>query len=143
MKRSRPTRAREEVPGRDSGESPAARETGEPSAGSGSARVSPWGAFLRASRRDLYLLFLESERLAHEVVEDLPEEGLRRVLGFPVDEDLAGIRARLAKKIVEKRALLKPFRRGKQGISLSEAARRIADAWAESDARPESWRRQA
>jgi hypothetical protein len=120
MKRSRPTRAHEE----------------------GSARVSPWGAFLRASRRDLYILFLESERLAHEVVEDLPEEGLRRVLGFPADADLAGIRARLAKEIVEKRALLEPLRRG-QGISLAEAARRIADTWAESGASPKSRRRQA
>ncbi|HEX7669153.1 MAG TPA: hypothetical protein VF395_06210, partial [Polyangiaceae bacterium] len=61
--------------------------------------VSPWEAFVHASRRDLYVLFLESERLPHEVVENLPEEGIRRVLGFPVEADIAGIRARLAKEI--------------------------------------------
>lgn len=120
MKRSRPTRVREGV-----------------------TRVSPWEEFLHASRRDLYVLFLESEQLAHEVVENLPDEGIRRVLGFPVDADLASIRARLAKKIDEKRALLKPFRRGKRGVSLAEAARRIADEWAEADADQESEQRQA
>lgn len=106
-------------------------------------RVSPWDAFVRASRRDLYVLFLESERLPHEVVENLPEEGIRRVLGLPVEADIAGIRARLAKEIDEKRALLKPFRRGNRGRSLAEAARRIADAWAESDADRRSQQRQA
>lgn len=104
------------------------------STGSSPARVSPWEAFVRASRRDLYVLFLESEQLPHEVVENLPDEGLRRVLGFPVDADLASIRARLAKEIDEKRALLKPFRQEKQGMSLAQAARQIAEAWAEADA---------
>jgi hypothetical protein len=107
------------------------------------ARVSPWEAFVRASRRDLYLLFLESERLAHEVVENLPEEGIRRVLRIPEDADVAAIRTRLAKQIEEKRALLKPFRRGKSRVSLAEAARQIADEWAESDADEESQQRQA
>src|SRR5471032_516088 len=96
-------------------------------------RVSPWEAFVRASRRDLYVLFLESDRLAHEVVESLPEDGMRRVLGVP-DADIACIRTRLAKKIDEKRALLEPFRLDNQGMSLAQATRHIADAWAESDA---------
>jgi hypothetical protein len=130
VKRSRATRVHEGL-------------TGEGSASAGSARVSPWDAFRHASRRDLYVLFLESERLAHEVVENLPDEGIRRVLGFPVDADLAGIRARLAKKIDEKRALLKPFRRGKRGIARAEAARRIAEEWAEADADQENQQRQA
>jgi hypothetical protein len=107
------------------------------------SHVSPWEAFVRASRRDLYVLFLESEQLAHEVVENLPEEGIRRVLGVPVDADVVCIRTRLAKQINEKRALLKPFRRGKQGLSLAEAAWHIADAWAESDATRGRQRRQA
>lgn len=97
------------------------------------ARVSPWEAFVRASRRDLYVLFLDSERLAHELVENLPEEGIRRVLGVP-DADIACVRTRLAKKIDEKRALLEPFRKGNQGVTLAQATRHIADAWAESDA---------
>jgi hypothetical protein len=104
------------------------------SPGPGPASVSPWKAFVRASRRDLYVLFLESEQSADEVVENLPEEGMRRVLGVPVDADVACTRARLAKAIDEKRALLKPFLRTKQGVSLARAAWQIADAWAESDA---------
>lgn len=96
--------------------------------------VSPWKAVVQASRRDLYVLFLESERLAHQVVENLPEEGIRRVFGVPVDTDVVRIRARLAREIDEKRALLKPLRQGNQGMSLAQAAWHIADAWAESDA---------
>lgn len=96
------------------------------------ASFSTLEAVVHASRRDLYVLFLESARLAHEVVENLPEEGMRRVLGVP-DADLACVRTRLAKTIDEKRALLKPFRRAKQG-SRAQAAWHIADAWAESDA---------
>ncbi|HEX5854954.1 MAG TPA: hypothetical protein VFZ57_04985, partial [Thermoanaerobaculia bacterium] len=97
------------------------------------AHVSPWEAFVRASRRDLYVLFLESERSAREVVETLPEEGIRRALGVP-DADITCIRTRLARKIDEKRALLEPFRHDNQGVSLAQAARHIAEAWAESDA---------
>lgn len=141
--RGRPTRVNEGVPERQSSGSPTVRETGGSSAGSGSARVSPWEAFVRASRRDLYLLFLESERLAHEVVESLPDEGMRRVLRIPVDADIASIRARLAKQIDEKRALLNPFRGGSREASVAEAARRIADAWAEADAGQETQQRQA
>lgn len=113
---------------------PVVRETGEVSASSGSPPVSPWEAFVRAARRDLYVLFLESERLPHEVVERLPDDGIRRVLGVPVDAEVAHLRARLAKEIDEKRALLKPLRRGRRRISLAQAARHIADGWAESDA---------
>jgi len=139
----RPARVHEGVPDGQSDGSPAVRETGGSTAGSGSARISPWAAFVRASRRDLYLLFLESERLAHEVVESLPDEGMRRVLRIPVDADIPCIRARLAKQIDEKRALLNPFRRESQKASLAEAARRIADAWSEDDAGQETRQRQA
>ena len=107
-------------------------ERGRRTARSAPARVSPWKAVLRASRRDLYVLFLESERLPHEVVENLPDEGMRRVLGVPVEADIAVARARLAERIDEKRALVKPFRR--EGMSLARATRHIAYAWAESDA---------
>jgi hypothetical protein len=127
--RGLPTRVYEEGSGRD--------------AGGLQAHVSPWGAFKRASRRDLYVLFLESEQLPHEVVESLPEEGIRRVLGSPADVDVASIRTRLARTIDEKRALLKPFRRARQGMSLAQATLQIAEAWAESDAARRSQQHQA
>ena len=91
-------------------------------------------ALLRAFRRDLYFLFLESERPAKEVAERLPEEGVRRLLGAPADADIALVRAQLARQIEEKRALVERVRREKRRMSAARAARRVADAWAESHA---------
>jgi hypothetical protein len=90
-------------------------------------------AVMRAFRRDLYVLFLESERTAREVAERLPAAGIRRLFGAPVDADVAFVRVRLAKQIDEKRALVEQLR-GRRGLSLARAARHVADAWAESDA---------
>ncbi len=91
-------------------------------------------AVVRAFRRDLYILFLESERTAREVAESLPAKGIRRLLGAPVDADVAIVRARLAKQIDEKRALVEKYRSRRRGMSLARAVRDIADAWAESHA---------
>jgi len=90
-------------------------------------------AIVRAFRRDLYVLFLESRRTAREVAENLPAAGLRRLLGASVDADVAVVRARLAKQIDEKRAMVERFRE-RRGTSLARAARHVADEWAESDA---------
>ncbi|HEX5855286.1 MAG TPA: hypothetical protein VFZ57_06665 [Thermoanaerobaculia bacterium] len=90
-------------------------------------------AVVRVFRRDLYVLFLESERTAREVAENLPAAGIRRLLGAPVDADVAVVRARLAKQIDEKRAQVEVFR-GRRGMPLARAARHVAAAWAESDA---------
>lgn len=91
-------------------------------------------AVVRGFRRDLYVLFLESERTVREVAESLPAAGVRRLLGASMDADVALVRARLAKQIEEKRALVEQFRRGRRGMSLARAALHVAAAWAESDA---------
>jgi len=90
-------------------------------------------AVMRGFRRDLYVLFLESERTAQEMAENLPAAGLRRLLAAPVDADVAVVRARLAKQIDEQRALVEALR-ARRGMSLARAARHVAEAWAESDA---------
>jgi hypothetical protein len=91
-------------------------------------------AIVRAFRRDIYVLFLESEGTAREVADRLPAEGIRRLLGAPAHADVAFVRARLAKQIDEKRAQVEAFRRGRRGMSFARAARHVADAWAESHA---------
>ena len=96
--------------------------------------IPPVEAIVQAFRRDLYILFLESERTAREVAESLPRRGIRRLLGAPVNADVAIVRARLAKQIDEKRALVEKYRRRRRGMSLARAVRDIADAWAESHA---------
>ncbi|HEX7671635.1 MAG TPA: hypothetical protein VF395_18710 [Polyangiaceae bacterium] len=89
-------------------------------------------AVVRGFRRDLYILFLESERTAVELAESLPEEGMRRLLGASLNADIARLRAALARQIDEKRALVEQLRRGRRRISLAQAARQVADAWEES-----------
>jgi hypothetical protein len=108
-------------------------EQGSDGHGGGKGHLIPRvEAVVRGFRRDLYILFLESERTAEELAESLPEEGMRRLLGAPVNADVASLRGGLARQIDEKRALVERFRRGRRGMSLALAARHIADAWEDS-----------